>query len=163
MNGSQLPMLIFLMLCQRKLNKPDVHPWTVCIDWRIMFSNYFQPLSQKVSIKDQFPGVEDRYNIYFTKGIYFLLLLWKELLFIHTTGCMFLFYKKESLLLLFLQLRESPGILSKLLEIPGIWINFFDGNHGISNSHQACLDYICGYWYITFVGRTTLLGVNNLA
>ena len=71
MNGSQLPMLIFLMLCQRKLNKPDVHPWTVCIDWRIMFSNYFQPLSQKVSIKDQFPGVEDRYNIYFTKGIYF--------------------------------------------------------------------------------------------
>ena len=81
-----------------------------------MFSNYFQPLSQNVSIKDQFPGVEDRYNIYFTKGIYFLLLLWKELLFIHTTGCMFVFYKKEILLLLFVQLRESPGILSKILE-----------------------------------------------
>ena len=27
-----------------------------------MFSNYFQYLNQKVSIKDQFPGVKDQYN-----------------------------------------------------------------------------------------------------
>ena len=39
----------------------------------------------------------------------FLFLLWKELLFIYTTGCMFLFCKKEILLLLFVQLRKSPG------------------------------------------------------
>ena len=49
-NGSQFPVLVFLMLCQRKLNRPDVHHlWTICIDWRIMFSNYFQPFSLQVN------------------------------------------------------------------------------------------------------------------
>ena len=54
-------MFIFLMLCQRKLYRPDVHcPWTICIDRRIMFSNYFQPLSQKVSMKNQFQYVSQK-------------------------------------------------------------------------------------------------------
>ena len=41
-NGSQFPILIFVMSCQWKLNKPDVHhPWTIFIDCRIMFGKYF--------------------------------------------------------------------------------------------------------------------------
>ena len=42
------------------------------------------------------------------KGIYFCLYCRRSCYFIHTTGCMFLFYKKEILLLLFTQLRKSP-------------------------------------------------------
>ena len=83
------------------------------------------------------------YNIYYERYL-FLLLLWKELIFIHTTGCMLLFYKKGILLLLFVQLRKSLGKSwnivenlrkvvelwckkpgkseKKVLESPGIWI-----------------------------------------
>ena len=43
------------------------------------------------------------------KGIYFRLYCRRSCYFIHTTGCMFLFYKKEILLLLFTQLRKSHG------------------------------------------------------
>ena len=36
-----------------------------------MFSTVFEPLSQKVSIKDQFPGVKDRYNnIYILRKVF---------------------------------------------------------------------------------------------
>ena len=50
----------------------------------------------KVSIKDQFPGKTDimMYNIYYERYL-FLFLMWKELLFIHTTGCMFYFKRKK--------------------------------------------------------------------
>ena len=52
------------MLRQRKLNKPDVHrPWTILLTEGscsvITFSlSVFKPKG----IKDQFPGVKDRYD-----------------------------------------------------------------------------------------------------
>ena len=52
---------------------------------------------------------------------------------------MFLFWKKEILLVLFVQLCESPRkssnspgtLMQRVLESPGICINFFDENHAI--------------------------------
>ena len=41
------------------------------------------------------------------------------MLFIYTTGCMFLFCKKEILLLLFVQLRKSAGMSCNSVESPG--------------------------------------------
>ena len=69
------------------------------------------------------------YNIYCERYL-ILLLLYKELLFIYNTGCMFLFYKKEILLWLFVLLRKSLGkswnrvensgkVLEKVKKSPG--------------------------------------------
>ena len=58
-------MLIFLMLCQRKLNKPDVtvlEPSVLTEESCSVITFSLSALSQKVSKKGQFPGVKDRYN-----------------------------------------------------------------------------------------------------
>ena len=85
-------------------------------------------------------------------------------MFIHTTGCMFLFYKKKNLLLLFVQLRKSPGKSwnfvkspKKVLELwckkswkvpksPGIWITFFGENHDVAWAKSVQRRYV--WWYL---------------
>ena len=83
-NGSQFPVLVFLMLCERKLNRPDVHNLrTICIDWRIMFSNYFQPFSLQVNrlvyrINFQEWKIDIKiFNIYYERYLFLLLLFQK--------------------------------------------------------------------------------------
>ena len=103
-------------------------------DGTIIFSNYFQPLNQKVSIKGQHLVVKDRYNnIYITKGIYFW--FYFILLFF-----VFILQKKKFCFCYSFNSVKVPGSPGKVLELwckrswkkwkkvlesPGIWINFF--------------------------------------
>ena len=52
-------------------------------------------------------------NIYYERYL-FLFLLLKELLFTYTTGCMFLFYKKEVLFFIFTYLDIKSAFLKAL-------------------------------------------------
>ena len=146
---------------QTVLGPFDIHrPWTICIDWRIMFSNYFSgsAFKSKVSIKDKFQGVKDWYNnIHITKGIFFCFYCRRSCYLYISQDVCFCFTRKKLYCCYsynFVKVRESPGISSKVLEkswnsdakspgkskkkswkvleSPGISINFFDGNHDLT-------------------------------
>ena len=113
----------------------------------------FKPLSQKVSLKDQFPGVKDRYNNiwYILRKIFFFAFTLEVVIYIYYRMYVFILLKKKICCCYSyssVRALENPGISlkvlekswnfdaksprkseKKVLESLGIWINFFVGNH----------------------------------